>query len=224
MPVAPHTAYLKGLRIYTNLAAMQAETYTTNDVGSFLENGQTEELYQVINEGLGSTPGVLQLVAPLSIVAPAYAEFYGLTAGTGNGGPTDYAATVAVKTTPGTGRLPIPRLGPASTPSPATLLGLDAITVVTSGIYDIVFQAHTTEPGQLMLEIDGSEQNRTIVTNDNPTSGGHPIHGHSIQQLTAGQVVAVINPPGNSTALTITPADGADTWARPQKLILERIG
>src|ERR1035437_2253904 len=43
-----------------------------------------------------------------------YQMWYGLTAGTGNSSTSDYPATVAVKTSVGTGRVPFPRLGPGS--------------------------------------------------------------------------------------------------------------
>jgi len=36
-------------------------------------------------------------------------------------------------------------------------------------------------------------------------------------------VLAVINPVGNSTALTVTPADGSLTHAYAQKLIIEKL-
>ncbi len=43
-----------------------------------------------------------------------FAMFFGLTAGTGNLSPTDYPATIAVKTVPGSGRFSFPRNGPTA--------------------------------------------------------------------------------------------------------------
>ena len=45
----------------------------------------------------------------------------------------------------------------------------------------------------------------------------------AIVTVPPGQVLAVINPVGNSTALTITAADGALTHAYVQKLIIEEL-
>jgi hypothetical protein len=151
----------------------------------------------------------------------AFGLFYGLTAGTGNGGPTDYAATVAVKTAAGTGRVPFPRNGPA--------LGMvrndaNSVTLAAVGTYEITFNVHTTEPGQLQLELNGAYLPETSCVNMNPTAGGHPIGGtFYITTSTINSIVAVVNCAGNSTALTITPADGAETHANSQKLTIVRI-
>jgi hypothetical protein len=83
---------------------------------------------------------------------------------------------------------------------------------------------HTTEPGQLELELNGVELPETTTPDMNPTSGGHPIIGNAL--ITTGApnaVLAVINPPGNSAALTITPADGAETHANAQSITILRV-
>lgn len=147
--------------------------------------------------------------------------FYGLTTGTGNGGPNDYAATVAPKTSAGTGRVPFPRNGPASTivrNDPSSFL-LAAI-----GTYRVTFKVHTTEPGQLQLELNGADLPETVSGNQNPTSGGHTFVGDSIVTTTViNSILAVINPAGNSPALTITPADGASTHANAQSVVIQQL-
>lgn len=156
-------------------------------------------------------------------VALKYGMFYGLTAGTGNGGSTDYASTVAVKTSAGTGRVPFPRLGPTSATG---IVAIDAssFTLPDIGTYEITFRVHTTEPGQLQLELNGAAQPQTTAGNSNPTSGGHPIIGSSfLTTVGTNAVLAVINPAGNSPALTITPADGASTNAQAQTITIKRI-
>lgn len=163
----------------------------------------------------------------LSVVpAPALSGggmFFGLTAGTGNGGPTDYAATVAVTTSVGTGRVPFPQDGPGAA-SAATRVDASSFTLAAVGTYEVIFSVHTTEAGQLQVELNGLGVPNTTTPDMNPTSGGHLIVGHSIVTTSVpNEVLAIINPPGNSSALTITPADGAQTHANAQRLIIRRI-
>lgn len=160
--------------------------------------------------------------------ASQYAMFYGLTAGTGNGGASDYAyGTVAVKTAAGTGRVPFPRNGPTlggivSSAGPSTRI--DQFTLPNIGTYEVTFRAHTTEPGQLQLELNGTDLPETVAVNMNPTSGGHPIIGSFFITTTViNSILAVVNPVGNSTALTITPADGANTHANSQSITIEQL-
>jgi hypothetical protein len=149
--------------------------------------------------------------------------FYGLTTGTGNSGANDYASTVAVKTSAGTGRVPFPRLGP--TTGNITAIDASSFNIATPGTYHITSNVHTTETGQLQLELNGAAVNESTASNSNPTSGGHT---HNIDILlttvTPNSVLAVINPAGNSTALTITPSDGSSTHAAAQTLNIEQVG
>jgi hypothetical protein len=153
--------------------------------------------------------------------AQKFALFYGLTAGTGNQGSTDYAATVAVHTSAGTGRVPFPRTGPTN--GIARVDG-SSFTLPDVGTYQIDFMVHTTEPGQLELELNGAAVPESCRANMNPTSGGHPIGGTVFVTTAAiNAVLAVINPAGNAAALTITPADGSETHANSQTITIQRI-
>jgi hypothetical protein len=151
----------------------------------------------------------------------AFAMFYGLTAGTDNGGSSDYAATVAVGAA-----VPFPKNGPALggiVPSSSTQFVIPAI-----GTYEVSFEVHTTEPGQLQLDINNGAGVVVVPAsnsgNANPTSGGHVISGSCILTTTGSNaVLRVINPAGNATALTITPADGNLTHAYSQRLIVKRL-
>lgn len=150
-----------------------------------------------------------------------FGMFYGLTTGTGNAGPNDYAATVAVKTIAGSGRVPFPRNGPA-----VGVVRIDdsSFTIADIGTYEINFGVQTTEPGQLQLELNGAALPETTSGNQNPTAGGHRInHSVLITTVAPNSILAVINPAGNSTALTITPADGASTNANSQVLTIKKI-
>jgi hypothetical protein len=152
----------------------------------------------------------------------AFGAFFGLTTGTGNGGPSDYVSTIAAHTAPGTGRVPFPQNGPAA----GGIVRVDAssFTLPATGTYKVTATVHTTEPGQLQLEINGVPQPQTTSGNQNPTAGGHT---HTIDAIiTTGAPnaeLAVINPAGNTPALTITPADGASTHANAQTLTVLRI-
>jgi hypothetical protein len=154
-----------------------------------------------------------------------FSYFYGLTTGTGNVGSNDYAATVAVKTAAGTGRVPFPRNGATNGGLLApTRVDTSSFTIPEAGIYLVQFFLHTTEPGQLQIELDGVDIADSVAVNANPTSGGHPLVGASLITVTAGQVLAIINCPGNAAALTVTPADGNLTAANAGRLIIARIG
>ena len=97
--------------------------------------------------------------------------------------------------------------------------------LLAPGSYRVTATVHTTESGQLQLELGGVAVDNSTFGNANPTAGGHPIVVDAIVTVPAGpgEVLAVINPAGNSTALTITPADGALTHAYAQKLIIEKL-
>ena len=152
----------------------------------------------------------------------AASEFFGLTAGTGNPGPTDYAATIPARTTAGTGRVPFPQ--DVSTSGGIVRVDDSSFLLPDVGTYLVMFRVHTTEPGQLQIELNGFAIPYTLAVNMNPTSGGHPIVGTSLLTTTlVNAVIAIINPDGNSPALTITPADGASTHANAQTLTVLRI-
>jgi hypothetical protein len=162
-------------------------------------------------------------VPPVATSA-TFSQFYGLTTGTGNGGPNDYASTVPVKTSAGTGRVPFPRNGAFSVGS-ATRIDSSSFTLPNIGIYEVFFEVHTIELGQLQLELAGAAIPSSTVANMNSAFGGHPIIGNTfITTTSANETLAVINPAGNATALTITPANGSETNANAQTLIIKQVG
>lgn len=157
-------------------------------------------------------------------VSSGFGMFYGLTAGTGNSTATDYAATVAVKTSVGTGRVPFPRLGAMSAANFPIAASSSSFTLPAIGTYSITFNVHTTEPGQLQLELNGTDLPYTCAANMNPTAGGHPITGtFFVRTVSINSVIAVVNAAGNAAALTITPADGDRTHANAQSLLITKI-
>jgi len=156
----------------------------------------------------------------VTVASRPYAMFYGLTAGTGMTG-TNYAGTIAVGAP-----VPFPQDGPAVGGIVSTTDTTFTIPVI--GTYEITFNVHTTEPGQLQLTVDNGAgfviAHECTGENMDPTAGGHPIVGNCIITTTAtNAVIKVINPAGNSTALTITPSDGAETHANAQTLVIKKL-
>jgi hypothetical protein len=152
--------------------------------------------------------------------AQKFAMFYGLTAGTGNGGVDDYTATVPVHTGAGTGRVPFPRNGPAN-----GIVRVDgsSFTLPDIGTYEITFKVHTTEEGQLELELNGAPVPESETVDQNPTSGGHLLVGNAlITTVGVNEVLAVINCAGNPAALTITQPTTV-TNANAQSIVIKRI-
>lgn len=167
-----------------------------------------------------TTPAGTTTIGAAGAVSP-FAMFFGLTAGTGMIG-TDYASTVPVKTSAGTGRVPFPQNGPSL--GPISRIDSSSFNLPNIGTYEVTFRVHTTEPGQLQLELNNVDLANTVAVNMNPTSGGHPIIGNAyITTTSVNSVLAVINPAGNSTALTITPANGAETHANAQSITIRQI-
>ncbi len=153
------------------------------------------------------------------------ASFFGTTTGTGSLG-NDYASTVAARTTAGTGRLPFPRAG-VSVPLVNGITAIDAssFNLAAVGSYEVSWSVQSTEIGQWQIELNGTALANTVLVDQNPTSGGHPVSGtFLITTVTPNSVLAIINPTGNSTALTITPADGAETHANSPTLTIAMVG
>lgn len=151
-------------------------------------------------------------------VLASFGFFYGLTAGTGNEGPTDYAATIAAGAP-----VPFPRNGVSVGGVARVGVSTTSFQLPTAGVYKIVARVHTTEPGQIQLRLDGAALPETTQGNQNPTAGGHTHTIDAIIVVLAAAVVEVINPAGNAPALTITPADGASTWANSQSLSIMQL-
>lgn len=196
---------------------------STKVAKSIVENPTTHKIEldgDVLAPGLNyyygtNAAGVKGLYPLASGISNLFGEFYGLTAGIGNATTTDYAATVAVGAA-----FPFPRDGYANgivRSGPSTFL------LPSAGKYKVTFECHTTEPGQLQLVVAGVVIFKSTAMNYNPTSGGHSIQGTCIVDAATATTLQVINPAGNSTALTVTPSDGALTYCNPQRLLIEKI-
>lgn len=137
-----------------------------------------------------------------------FAFFYG-------NAPPDYPATIA----PGA-PLDFPHSGPVGG-SNIIRSGVGQFTLVNIGIYEIFWKVGITEPSQLMLTIDGILQPQTVASRESGTS--QLINDVIIQTTSINSVISVINPPGNSPALTVTVVDGSLTQAPAPSLVIKRL-
>ncbi|MBQ9795806.1 MAG: collagen-like protein [Clostridia bacterium] len=161
------------------IQGLQGETGATGPTGP---TGLAGDIGPTGPTGANGTGGIL-----------SFADFYALM-------PPDNSATVA----PGTD-VSFPQDGPTSG-SDITRTGPSSFNLAQIGSYQVLFNVGVTEAGQLILTLNGSDLDYTVVGRATGTSD---IIGMSIVTTTAvNSVLTVRNPAGNSTALTITPLAG----------------
>jgi hypothetical protein len=121
-----------------------------------------------------------------------FAEFYALM-------PPDNAATVPPSTP-----VRFPQDGPHS--GSITRTGPTTFNLANIGTYEVSFQVSVDEAGQLALTLNGAALSYTVVGRATGTS---QIVGDSLVQTTVvNSVLTLENPPGEPTALTMTPLAG----------------
>ena len=114
--------------------------------------------------------------------------------------PPDNSATVA----PGTD-VSFPQDGPTSG-AEITRIDDSSFNLGPIGTYQVLFQVSTTEPGQLLLTLNGADLAYTVVGR---AGGTTQIVGMALVETTAvNSILTVRNPAGNTPALTITPNAG----------------
>jgi hypothetical protein len=117
--------------------------------------------------------------------------------------PDDNATPV-----PAGGDVDFPQDGPSSGSLGITRIGADSFRLSAIGAYQVLFQVSVTEPGQLILTLNGVDLGYTVVGRATGTS---QIVGMAIVRTTAvDSVLTVRNPAGNTPALTITPSAGGN--------------
>lgn len=145
--------------------------------------------------GIPGAPGVLD-----------FSDFFALM-------PLDNAAPVAVGTA-----VEFPQNGDSTGTIVRT--GPSSFLLPTIGTYLVEFQVSVTEAGQLMLRLNGGLVANSVVGR---ATGADQLVGISlVTTTTSNSILEVINPPGNSTALTITPLAGG-THAVSAHLTITRI-
>jgi hypothetical protein len=112
--------------------------------------------------------------------------------------PGDNAATVAVGAP-----VLFPQNGPTN--GAATRLTAGTFNLPNVGTYEVSWQVSVTEPGQLMLAVSG---NRPETVAGRATGTSQITQRVLVTTVGINSVLAVLNAPGNSTALTITPIAG----------------
>lgn len=136
-----------------------------------------------------------------------FAEFFALM-------PPDNAATVA----PGD-PVSFPQDGP--TDGTITRVNGSSFTLADVGTYQVAFQVSVNEPAQLELSLEGVGLPATVVGRATGTS---QLVGESlVTTTTADETLEVLNPIGNSTALTITPLAGG-AQAVGASLLIQQLG
>jgi hypothetical protein len=135
-----------------------------------------------------------------------YAEFYGLM-------PPDNSSTVAVG-----GAVSFPQDGPKG--GSIARSSASAFTLHKIGTYRVTFSVSVSEAGQLELTLNGTAIPYSV---SGRATGTSLITGQSlVTTTTIDSSVSVVNPPSNSTALTITPLAGGAV-AAAATLIIEQI-
>jgi hypothetical protein len=125
----------------------------------------------------------------------SYADFYALM-------PPDNSATVAAGTP-----IAFPNAGPTSS------TGISAISTTQFqlsevGTYMISWQVSVDEAGQLVLELNGTENLTTIVGRATGTS--QIVGNRLITTVASNTILRVINPLGSPTVLTLTTSAGGN--------------
>jgi hypothetical protein len=114
--------------------------------------------------------------------------------------PPDNAATVA----PGLD-VTFPQDGPSSSTT-ITRINASSFDLAAVAAYQVTFQVSVNEAGQLVLNLNGTDLDYTVVGRATGTS---QLVGTAIVLTTLpNSVLTVRNPLGNAAALTITPVAG----------------
>jgi hypothetical protein len=146
--------------------------------------------------------------------------FFGTTSGTGST-ENDYAATIA----PGAA-IPFPQNGPATAGAPVTRSSPSAFTLANTGIYEVSWQLGSDQETQIQVAVVTSGPTYTPISSTTTLSGaGTQMNSATVLiSAIAGTVIALINPPGNSTAFDVQPANGALTWAQAASVVIKQVG
>jgi len=154
--------------------------------------------------GVTGATGIAGVTGTKGSVAD-YADFYALM-------PGDNSATIA----PGTA-ISFPQNGPTSAGA-ITRITASTINLATIGSYSITCTVSITEAAQLVITVNGVE---LAYTTFGRNAGTSDVTGTCLVQTSvANSVIAIHNPAGNSTALTITPIAGGASPVSAHLVIL----
>ena len=93
-------------------------------------------------------------------------------------------------------------------------------TLANVGTYQVKFQVSVTEPGQLVVVLNGVQQTSTQVGR---STGTCQIVGNSLVTTSLpNTILSINNPSGNTPALTITPVAGG-TYSASAHLVIKQL-
>lgn len=188
-------------------------TGPTGNVGPIGPTGSTGPIGPTGPTGEHGSTGATGSTGPTGPTGAAggflgFAFFYG-------NAPPDYPTTIATGSS-----LDFPHAGPCGGSS-ITRTSSGEFSLSAIGVYEIFWQADITEAGQLMLRLNGVLQTQTTASRATGTvSFANCV---IIQTTSINSIVSVMNPPGNATALTLTPASGGLTQAPATSLVIKRL-
>jgi hypothetical protein len=94
-------------------------------------------------------------------------------------------------------------------------------TLAAIGTYDVSFQVGITEAGQFELNLGGAAVASAVASRATGTS---QLTLRALVTTTViNEVLEVVNPPGNATVLTVTPASGSLTAPPSANLVVVRL-
>jgi hypothetical protein len=225
----PSTSYTIGQVVFCNVCTTGGSSYIALANNANQDPSTQPTIWQLIAQaggigaqgimgatgpaGANGAPGATGPPGPIGLTGPAggildFADFFALM-------PSDNAATVAVGTD-----VSFPEDGPASGSGLIARTSPSSINLSAIGTYQVLFQVSVTEPGQLILTLNGADLSYTVVGRATGTS---QIVGMALVQTTiVNSLLTVRNPAGNATALTITPLAGGTSPASAH-LVITRI-
>lgn len=134
-----------------------------------------------------------------------FADFFALM-------PGDNAATIAVGSA-----VNFPQDGPTS--GTIARLGPNTFNLPNIGTYEVLFQVSVDEPGQLVISLNGVELSYTVVGRALGTS--QIVGMAQVTTTSINSILSIVNPLGNSTALTITPIAGGTRSVSAHLIIIQ---
>jgi hypothetical protein len=206
---------------------------TAANIGEVIGVRNNGPLTAAIYPSLGQHIDANGVNAPISLPAGITAEFLAATGNQWNqispptpGGPSlgyaffwqnVYAAPIAIGAA-----FDFATSGPAGGFSNIVRSSPGNFVLPAVGTYKISWQAGITEAGQMMV----STTNLGLVPSSvaSRATGTAQITNTILLSTTvSNDVLSIINPPGNASALTVTPASGSLTHAPATSLVIERL-
>jgi hypothetical protein len=115
--------------------------------------------------------------------------------------PSDNSSTVVAGTA-----VQFPQDGPSDGSGNIARTGASTFNLTNIGTYRVSFQASVTEAGQLVVRLNSSQLAYTVV--GRATGISQIVGDLFVKTTTVNSVLEIVNPAGESTALTITPKAG----------------